>query len=106
MAVDDLRLEGLNSGQHQEAVEFLTLNNAWDTSFLITPSASEKHGDGLKIRWENEKAFAEFSWLLINGRSYREFKVRSERGSWSESRLPSRSQRNTRFAKFLRRFSR
>lgn len=105
MTNEDPRLKSLGAEQRQVAAEFLEINNSWDTSFSVAASCGDNHPEGLRIRWETEKAFAEFRWFLMNGRPARELEVRSERGGWSDSRMPFRSLRNVKFARFLRRFS-
>jgi hypothetical protein len=102
----DSRLQGLDPQRRQVAEEFLTLNNAWDTDFAVIPSIDDDSQEGLRIRWQNEKSFAEFSWMLVTGRMCRKLETRSARGSRSEMRMPARSLKNVKFAQFLRRFAR
>lgn len=106
MTTEDPRLRDLNAEKRQIAAEFLSLNNSWDTSFAVFPSFGDGQEEGFRIRWEDEKAFAEFRWLRVAGQPYREFEVSTERSKWSEKKMPYRSLKNARFAKVVRRFAR
>lgn len=102
---NDSRLSKLPQIQREVAVKLLSANKAWDTSFAILPS---EHETELGIRWEDtkKKAFAEFRWSLVAGQPCHWFEVFSENEEkWKDARMPSRSLRHDKFAKFLRRFA-